>query len=332
MDLSKLLPDCLTNHLLAPHTTMKVGGCADFFYIANTLEKLQNVIKIARKQKIDYLVLGNGSNVIISDSGFRGLVIKNQAANLVIGNNEAIADSGIELSVLIRKLAEKNLGNLEFLAGIPGTLGGAVFGNAGAFGKSIADITNSVLILDQENKIHSLSKTEMGFAYRTSILKKYFQNQTENHPVILSVNLKVISQKKEMILRIIDNYLRIRKTKQPKYFSCGSFFKNLDLKNFPDLPRQADLATVEDKIPAGILLERSGAKTIHVGGASVYSGHANWLINKNRKARAFDIKKLADDLKQKVRTKFGVELEEEINYIGDFKTPPKSFLQKIFNK
>ena len=333
MEFEKLLSGCVTNYPLALQTTMHVGGRADFFYIAKTLDKLKNAIALARKNQIDYIVIGKGSNIVISDYGFPGLVIKNETSNLIIGNNEIIVDSGIDLGILIRKLAEKNLGNLEFLIGIPGTVGGAVVGNAGAFGKSIADVVNSVLILDKDNKIKSISNKELGFGYRESNLKKFFiQNQVKNHPVVLSANLKVIPRKKEMILRTIDNYLRMRKSKQPKYFSAGSFFRNIELKKNPELAKREDLPIIEDKIPVGALLEKIGAKNMKIGGASVYSGHANWIINKNGRARAYDIKKLATELKQKIRAKFKVIIQEEVIYIGDFNTPPKSFFEKIFKK
>ncbi|MFH1749669.1 MAG: UDP-N-acetylmuramate dehydrogenase [bacterium] len=332
MEFEKLLPECKIDYDISRETTMRVGGKVKYFYRAEAQDKLKNVLELARKNQVKYIVIGGGSNIIISDNGFEGLVIKNQISDIVVGNNEVIADSGIKLAFLVRRLAEEDLSGLEFLTGIPGTLGGAVFGNAGAFGKSISDVVKSVLVLDSNGKIHSISNSQMGFTYRDSNFKKQFsQGNAYNHPVILSVNLKVSPSKKQMVLRIMENYMRIRKSKEPRFFSCGSFFRNIKIADHPDLVK-ANLPVIEGKIPIGALLERIGVKDMREGGASVYSGHANWIINKNGRAKAYDIKKMADEIKQKVRSEFGIVIQEEVVYIGDFKARKSGFFEKIFKK
>ncbi len=332
MELDKLLPGCKVGYNISKETTMKVGGKVRYFFKVETQEKLKNVLELANKNKIKYIVIGGGSNVIISDDGFDGLIVKNQTSNIVVGNNEVIADSGVKLTFLVRKLAEEDLSGLEFLTGIPGTLGGAVFGNAGAFGRSMSDVVKSVLVLDNKGKIQSISNSQMNFSYRDSNFKKQFSlTDTYNYPVILSVNLKVTSSKKQMVLRTMENYMRIRRSKEPKYFSSGSFFRNIIVSDHPELAK-TDLPVIEGKIPVGALLERIGAKDMREGGASVYSEHANWILNKNGRARAYDIKKIADEIKQKVRAKFGIVIQEEVVYIGDFHPPKSGFFKNIFKK
>ncbi|MFC1656606.1 UDP-N-acetylmuramate dehydrogenase [Patescibacteria group bacterium] len=332
MEFEKLLPECKTDYDISKETTMRVGGRVRYFYIAKTQDKLKNVLELARKNSIKYIVIGGGSNIIISDQGFDGLIVKNQTSNIVVGNNEVITDSGVGLAFLVRRLAEEDLSGFEFLTGIPGTIGGAVFGNAGAFGKSMSDAVKSILVLDSDGKVQSISNKDLGFTYRGSNFKKQFsQGDAYNHPVILSINLKVSPSKKQMVLRIMENYMRIRRSKEPKFFSSGSYFRNILATDHPELAK-TDLPVIDGKISVGALLERIGAKNMYEGGASVYSGHANWIINKNGRAKAYDIKKLANELKQKARAKFGIVIQEEVVYIGDFNKPKSGFFEKIFKK
>jgi UDP-N-acetylmuramate dehydrogenase len=332
-DFKKILPGAIENYHLARETTMKVGGKADYFFVARTQQELINAVRIARTNKLDYLVIAGGSNIIISDEGFRGLVIKNLTNSLVVGTKEVIADSGLDLQFLLRQLAENELGGLEFLAGIPGSLGGAVFGNAGAWGKSMRDIVSTVLILDVDNKLYNLKNHDLGFSYRDSNLRRFvIQNGAKNHPVILSATLKVAPRKKEMILRTVENYIRLRTAKHPTEASSGSVFKNLITKNHPELAQKNKAIIVEDKMPTGALLERIGTKEMSKGGASIYPKHANIIINKRHRAKAHDVYELVSEIKQKFKSKYGIDLEEEIMFIGDFTSKPKGFIDRIFKR
>lgn len=306
-------------------TTIHVGGSARYFIKAFDVHELLAAAKAVTELGLKFFVLGAGSNLVISEAGFDGVVIKNESGDMSIEGKEVMVDSGISLGVLIRKLAELDMGGLEFMMGIPGTLGGAVVNNAGAFGDHIGNHIKSVTMLDRNGEVRIILKGELKFGYRTSIFK-----QTTNHEkrgVILRVRLILRKGAREEISRKINNYLRLRDD-QPKGFSSGSFFKNPRIDLLEKEPVSADSRRAEPRskngweqvvkdgrIPAGYLLEQIGAKDMREGGIFVSPRHANWLINKG-KGSAEEVKKLADSLKDEVDRKFGIELEEEVEYIG----------------
>ena len=290
-------------------TTLRLGGEARYFLVSHDVHELLAAVKAALELKINFFVLGGGSNVVISDAGFEGLVIKNESGEVSIEGNEAMVDSGIKLPVLIRKLAELDMGGLEFMAGIPGTLGGAVINNAGAFGDTISNHLKSVTIIDQAGQIRIILKEDLSFTYRTSLFKRILKPKKRG--VILRVRLILRKGAREEISRKISNYLRLRQD-QPKGLSCGSFFKNpkVDIleKDWQELVK-------EGRIPAGYLLEQTGAKGRKEGGVIVSPKHANWIMNSG-KGKAEEVKRLAESLKSEVERRFGIILEEEVEYIG----------------
>lgn len=294
------------NELMKNHTTMAVGGIADYFIEVNTIEEMVNAIMVADKFSLPFLVIGAGSNVIVSDMGFKGLIIRNSTHGIIINSErgEVIADSGVNLATLLNSAASHNMGGIEFLAGIPGTLGGAVYGNAGSSTAYIGDYIRSVTILDKirgELKVVKKSYEWMEFTYRNSKLKRIPIDAY--HPVILIVQMRLTQRRNDEILKSIKENLSLRKAKQPYGDkSAGSFFKNLGKS-----PEQA----------AGYLLDKSGAKKLRVGGATVSKKHANFIIN-SRNASAKDIRKLADNAKQLVRDNYDIALEEEVEYIGEW--------------
>lgn len=325
MDIEKKLEklgELKRDEKLSKHTTFRIGGPAKHFITIKKLGNLVETVQFALKNNIAYIILGGGSNIIFSDDGFNGIIIKNEASDLVFGKSSAVSEAGIALYQLIRKLAESNLGGLEFLSGIPGTLGGAIYGNAGAYGKSLSDIVENCTILDIDGKVKQYSNKKMEFVYRSSFLKTGFKNKYRK-PVILSSQIKINPSPKEAILRLYSNYIKIRAKKIPKNHSAGSFFKNLEVKKLKDKNNpQLKYLEIEGKIPAGLLIEKSGAKGLKVGKAEVSNIHANFIINKGR-ARAYDIKILSRQVKEKVAERFQIVLKEEVEFVGPIKEKPK---------
>ncbi len=294
------------NILLKSHTTLGVGGIADYFFHAQDIEQLVQSISLAENFKIPYIIIGGGSNVVFSDMGFKGLVIKNESKNIVINNDkgEVIADSGVSVSRLLNMTASENLGGIEFLAGIPGTLGGAIYGNAGSQSSYIGDYVKSVTMLDRvmgAQKVIKRSHDWMEFSYRSTKLKRQFTDGYK--PVILTVHMRMAQKRSDEILKSIQENMKMRRDKQPAgEKSCGSWFKNPG-----KLPEQA----------AGYLLDRSGVKKMRVGGASISRKHANFIVNQ-KDASAKDIRKLSEMAKQAVYDNYDITLEEEIEYLGNW--------------
>lgn len=297
--------DLMTNVLMRDYTSIKVGGIADFFYLAKRVEDLVMAANAAFRLKIPFFILGGGYNVIFSDFGFSGLVIKNECSNIVVNKDsgEIIADSGLSLGKLLNIAASYDLGGLEFLAGVPGTIGGAIYNNAGSKILGIGDYVKSVTVLDErvgELKVLRHSHEWMEFVYRGSKLKHWAKNKTFR-PVILTAKLQLAQKRKDEILKTMMENLEIKKETQPlSEKSAGSFFKN---------PGQ-----VKEQA-AGYLLDNSGAKKLRVGGAAVSKKHANFIINR-KNASAKDIRILADEMRERVRRNYNITLEEEVEYVG----------------
>ena len=286
---------------LAPFTTFKTGGKADFFIAAKSEDEVVNTISICEKNNIPVFILGGGSNLLISDDGFRGLVLKIAINGIQHNeNSEIICGAGEDLMALVNYSAEHGLTGLEFASGIFGSVGGAVCGNAGAYGGEIKDLLKEISIVDRGGALKKVTPEYCRFGYRDSYLK-------ETGDIVLSISLQLSVGDKEVIKQKIDEILQIRSGKHPvNGMSAGSFFKNI-----PDEKEK------HGKLPAGRLLEDIGAKTMSVGGAKVYENHANIIIN-DGKASSKDIRELADMLKEKVFDKFGITLEEEVISVGKF--------------
>jgi len=294
-----------TNVLLKEYTTMGVGGISDYFFVADNIENLVDSVNFAYKNKIPFLILGDGSNVVVSDYGFPGLVIKNESSNIVINKEkgEIIADSGISLSKILNLAASKDLGGIEFLAGVPGRLGGCVHNNCGSKSNAIGDYVKSVTLLEEKSGKVIVTRHNaewMDFDYRSTKLRNEFKNKFFK-PVILTVKLRLARKRKDEILRGIRESLEWKRDTQPlTEKSSGSFFKN------PGKIREQS---------AGFLLEKAGAKKLRSGGASVSKKHANFVIN-SKNASAKDIRRLADTMRQSVKDGYNIDLDEEVEYIG----------------
>lgn len=293
-ELKSILGDNLKEkEVLAPYTTFRIGGEADFFLRVKKINELVNAVLVARELNIPYFVLGNGSNILVSDEGFRGLVIKNDCRRIDVIDAKISCQSGALLQDLVNLSKENSLKGLEFCAGIPGTVGGAIFGNAGAFGKSVGEFLEEAVILTSSGNIEIKGFEYFEFDYRESKLRK-------TKDVLLSTVFKLKKGKKDKIEKKVAENLEKRKKSIPyKKASAGCFFKNL--KN--------------QGLSAGYLLDQIGAKNLSVGDAKVFSKHANIIIN-SKNAKAKEVKRLARILKKKVKIKFNVDLEEEVIYLS----------------
>lgn len=296
----------LFNESLSNYVSMKVGGPARFLYETNEIDDLVKAVTTAYNLKIPSQVLGWGSNVIPSDAGFDGLIIINHCSNVAFSGDtsEVIVDSGAPLSKVINLAAGRDLGGLEFLYGIPGSVGGAVYGNAGAFNYEIGDFVKSVILLIEKNEKITIVKRDnewMRFSYRSSRLKEEFSGVKK--PIILTVKLQLVRRRRDEIVKFMQDNLKQKTKLQPlDEKSAGCFFKN---------PSHSSEGS------AGYMLDLAGAKKLRVGGASISKKHANFIINR-KNATAKDIRELANKSKELVFEKFNKTLEEEIEFIGEW--------------
>ena len=320
---SEVIPEIQEHVVMRDYTSLKVGGVADYFLKVKKIEDLVKAIRTAVDYQIPYFILGGGSNVLFSDYGTPGLVIKNSTANIAVlsEKSQLIADSGVLLSQLIMASTANDLSGLEFLYGVPGTVGGALYGNAGAYGSSIGDYVKNITLLqvdpkDGIPKICQFDRHWMEFEYRSSKLKKI---QSRHKPVILSVRFQLSHNQKEEIMRKLNAFKKERTSSQPIGLSCGCVFRNpipKELKNvigrgskgMPELPKERR---------AGYLLDQAGVKKLKISQAEVSSKHANFIIN-NDGAKASEIRSLIEEMRESVRQKFGITLEEEIEYVGQW--------------
>jgi len=323
---------------LAQYTTFKTGGMADFFCEVKTKKELLEVFEWIKKEQLKYFILGNGSNLLVSDAGFRGAAIKLRNDEISWKENISIAGAGVLLTALIAEAKKYNLGGMEWAFGIPALLGGAVRNNAGAFGSDMGKWVDSVEIFDSANlKFKTIANKECSFFYHQSV----FQNQPAW--IIWEVTLNWEKKGPDKIDAEIKNFLGQRQDRQPlEYPSAGSYFRNPTLAHLEENKRKgladsfvtAELAkctpgqdkfkvekAIRDRIeqtntlPAAYLIEAAELKGRSVGGAQVSEKHANFLINTGS-AKTEDVIILASLVKQKVRTRFGVQLQEEIEYVG----------------
>jgi UDP-N-acetylmuramate dehydrogenase len=303
---------------LKEYTTFKIGGPARYFFVAKNKEDLKNAILWAKKKKLPFFILGGGSNVLFSDKGFNGLVIKIQNSNLKIQNENSkfkiICGAGLPLVKSVFKSSEIGATGLENLAGIPGTLGGAIWGNAGAFGREIGDLVEEVRVLDvggSKLEVKKLKKEDCKFGYRNSIFKK------RKNWIILEATLKLEKGNKKEIEEKIKEILKLRKEKQPLEFPCaGSVFKNVSIKKVPKKIQEKFKEKIKNGfLPAGVLIEAAGLKGFQIGGAKISEKHANFIVNLGE-AYAKDVWKLIQKIKKEVKRKFKINLEEEIKLAG----------------
>lgn len=303
------------NISLDRYTAFKIGGKARYFFEARNIEDLMEAIKSAKKLKLPFFILGGGANVLFSDKGFNGLVIKIKMTDFGFLKNKIIAEAGAQLGDLVWLSRKESLKGLEWAAGIPGTIGGAVYGNAQAFGNKISEIVESAEALDVKSlKIKKLSKKECRFDIKSSLFKK------NKNLIILSVILKLKKGDRKKIEESIKEHLEYRKKHHPLNFpSAGSVFINIEstIRNKKILEKYPKLKEFNKKriIHAGYLAEECGLKGEKIGGAQISEKHGNFIVNFNN-AKAEDVKKLIKLMKREIKNKFGLLLKEEIQIIN----------------
>jgi len=281
---------------LKKYTTFKVGGPADLFVVPHHRAALQEALAAVKDHPspLPHLILGRGSNIIFSDKGFRGLIIHTgQLDHYQVRGQTITAGAGISLSRLADIAAENNLGGLEFASGIPGSLGGAVYMNAGAYGREIKDVLIRASIMNSSGEMKKYSSQELAFSYRHSLLQ-------EKNIMLIEAEFGLDSRPASAVKSRMKKINRQRKKKQPlEYPSAGSIFKR------------------PENDYAGRLIEEAGLKGTRIGGAEVAVKHAGFIINRGG-ATAADIKKLVHIVQQEVYEKSGIKLETEPEFVGDF--------------
>lgn len=304
-------PQTLQNQPLAPFTTMGIGGPADLYFKVTDTAQLPYLAEAAAKHEIPTIILAGGSNIIFADEGFRGLVIHVASRDIAMDNDETIvADAGTLLSQVIQFAHKNSLTGMEKLTALPGTIGGAVRGNAGAFGVETKDIFQKALLYSPTRGLREEQKSYFNFAYRSSTVKT-------SDDIILKVWLKLQRAAPEVAKKALEESLDIVKnriSKQPKGKCSGSFFKN------PVTPDYSNPQKPETK--AAYLLEQAGCKDLQVGDAKVSPLHANWIMNLGH-ATQKDVLTLAEKMQSLVKQKFGITLEKEVQIIG-IRGPMKS--------
>ncbi|HBP00609.1 MAG TPA: UDP-N-acetylenolpyruvoylglucosamine reductase [Candidatus Moranbacteria bacterium] len=301
---------------LAQYTTFKIGGPARFFVCAENENDLSEALEYSAKNDLKVFVLGGGSNILVSDQGFDGLVVKIENRDLKIEGDLLECGAGAVLFDAVKAAAEKSLSGFEWAAGIPGSFGGAVRGNAGAFWGDMSMNIESVRAICDENgklEIREFSNGSCEFGYRSSYFKK------AGNAVIISAKMRFKAGDKEKSLAEMADIVRKRVTKQPQDMpSAGSFFQNPIVENLELVKKfEQDIGAPSrgGKVAAGWLIDQLGLRGKKIGGAMISEKHANFLVNAGG-AKAEDIVILVSYVKQQVRDKLGVQLVEEVQYVG----------------
>ena len=299
----------LENEPMCKHTSFKVGGSAHYYVKAECINDIQSATALAREKGLPYFILGNGTNLLVSDKGFDGVVITlaGEFSEIVgLGNGAFKVGAATPLGRFARNAMKLGFAGIHKLAGIPGTLGGAIYMNAGAYGQEIGTCCTQVTVLDSDGNIREISNADCAFGYRQSIFQK-------DKAIILSATfqLPAASAEGKTVADLeaeLAECMAKRKASQPLNMpNAGSTFKRLD-KGSADMPQQ---------IAPGYYIEQAGLKGYRIGGAEVSTVHANFIVNAGG-ATANDIKQLSEYVQQKVAEKFGIELKREIILLGKF--------------
>lgn len=287
--------DALFQEPMKNHTTFRIGGNADVLALPRTVKQLQEVLQLAKEAAVPYYIIGNGSNLLVSDGGIRGIVIQiyRNMSQFSAENNTVTAQSGILLSRLAKEAAGAGLTGLEFAAGIPGTLGGAVAMNAGAYGPEMKDVVTQVVYLDEAAEVRRISGESCRFGYRSSRF-------IDGSCIVLEAQLELSHGNIAEIRAKMEDLAQRRSSKQPLELpSAGSTFKR----------PPGDFA--------GRLIEEAGLKGFQIGGAAVSEKHSGFVVNLG-KATAKDVRMLIAHIQKAVQEKFGILLEPEVKMIGEF--------------
>ena len=285
------------NEPLSSHTSYRIGGPADFLVGVESNEVLRDWVALARELEQPFMVWGRGTNLLVADKGYRGLVIKNRCRGqtLDLASHQVHAEAGVVLARLARQTANSGSGGLEWAVGIPGTVGGAVVNNAGAYEGDTAAVVRQVSILDREGQPCELRPEELRLGYRTS----RFREAAHRDEIILSADLQLAPEETDVLEERIQRFTALRECAQPREPSAGSVFKN------------------PPGWSAGQLIEEAGLRGTRIGGAQISHQHANYIVNTGQ-AKALEVLKLINMVRERVHRLCGVELELEIELVGDW--------------
>jgi UDP-N-acetylmuramate dehydrogenase len=286
-----------TGQDLVRYTALRIGGPADLLVTVENARALQQAVKLAWHWNVPVYVLGSGTNVLISDLGIRGLVVLNRARNVSITKDEARAESGASLSTIARQSIAQGLAGLEWAIGIPGTVGGAVVGNAGAWGSDTASSVVQATVLEENGEAAIWPVDCFGYGYRSSVIKRQAL-QGQRQAIVLEAIFALQPSRREALEAKAREITNTRKATQPPGASCGSVFKNPPGDH------------------AGRLIDAAGLKGTRVGQATISTVHANFIVNEGT-AQARDVQTLIDAAREKVLEDFGIELELEIELLGE---------------
>lgn len=276
------------------HTTFKIGGPADLYVIPNSEEELIHAVQVCKQENVPYYVIGNGSNLLVTDKGFRGVIIEvyKQLADIKVEGNCIVAYAGALLSKIANTALENNLTGFEFAHGIPGTLGGAVTMNAGAYGREMKHVIESATVIDHEGKVQTLSLEELELSYRKSIVSRLGYT-------VIKATIRLSEGEAEAISNMMKDLGQRRRDKQPlEYPSAGSTFKRPE-GHF-----------------AGKLIMDSGLRGYQIGGAKVSDKHCGFIINHDH-ATCADVLQLISYIQSEIKEKFDVDIEPEVRMIGE---------------
>lgn len=285
----------LVDEPMKRHTTFRIGGPADFFLLPSTVDEVRGILEICREEELPYFILGNGNNLLVSDKGYRGVIIQlyRNFSNISVEGNEICASSGALLSQIAAAARNASLTGFEFAGGIPGTLGGAVFMNAGAYGGELKDVLKEAVVMTEQGEILTLPVEKLDMGYRTSRIKKAGY-------LVLEARLVLEQGDMDKIRDITKDLTEKRVSKQPlEYPSAGSTFKR------------------PEGYFAGKLIMDAGLRGYQVGDAQVSEKHCGFVINKGN-ATAADVLTLIENVREKVQEQFGVTLEPEVKFLGEF--------------
>lgn len=303
------------NEPLAKHTNFRLGGPAKFFIEAKTQDELVQAVQLAKQNNVPYFIMGGGSNVLASDEGFDGLVIKMAMREFKIEGETVTADAGVMSAALARATAEAGLAGFEWAIGLPGTVGGAVRGNAGCFGGETKDAVKSVKVL-KNGEVTEMSNADLKFGYRDSAIK------WDEDIVILSVQLVLSPGNPIELKQRMQDILAKRQNSQPQgASSAGCIFKNYEIADDADLQRIREKLDIPEemiqarRVSAGWIIDQAGLKGKQIGDAQISPEHGNFIVNLGN-ATASDIMQLISAAKMAVRDRFGIQLMEEVQYLG----------------
>lgn len=318
-DITEQLKEKFGNRLkidepLAKHLNYRLGGPAKWLVEVKSVEELKGLITLAKENDVPYFVLGGGSNTLASDEGFEGLVIKLAMREVKIDGNELTAEAGAITAAVARQSVNAGLAGFEWAISLPGTIGGAVRGNAGCFGGEMKDNVKSVEVL-RDDEVITLANDDLNFGYRESVIK-------HSDDIVLSVTLALLPGNTEELKAQMAEKLEKRKATQPLYAgSAGCMFKNFEIESDEELNRLKEMMNIPEAmqesrvISAGWLIDNMDLKGKKIGGAQISNEHGNFIVNLGN-ATASDIVQLISAVKLEARKRYNIQLQEEVQYVG----------------